>query len=54
MSSQGPNGSDEMADAGGDTSRYIEDDTVTLQFGPAAVAVTRLQPLRRPSRPGGG
>jgi hypothetical protein len=25
---------DEMADAGGDTSRYIEGDTAALEFGP--------------------
>jgi phospholipid/cholesterol/gamma-HCH transport system ATP-binding protein len=33
---EGPIGMDEMADAGGDTSRYIEGDTAALAFGPLA------------------
>jgi phospholipid/cholesterol/gamma-HCH transport system ATP-binding protein len=33
---EGPIGMDEMADAGGDASRYIEGDTAALAFGPLA------------------
>jgi hypothetical protein len=33
-SPDGPIGMDEMADAGGDTSRYIEGDTAALRYGP--------------------
>ena len=33
---EGPIGMDEMADAGGDASRYIEGDTASLAYGPLA------------------
>ena len=33
-SPEGPISMDEMADAGGDTSRFMEGDTAALQFGP--------------------
>jgi phospholipid/cholesterol/gamma-HCH transport system ATP-binding protein len=42
---EGPIGLDEMADTGGDTSRYIEGDTVALAFGRLAHPANR--PWRR-------
>ena len=53
---EGPIGMDEMADAGGDTSRYIEGDTAALAFGPLARPgeVCHGRPdAERPARPAG-
>jgi phospholipid/cholesterol/gamma-HCH transport system ATP-binding protein len=51
---EGPIGMDEMADAGGDTSRYIEGDTAALQFGPlprpGQSALTARAPSDQPAR----
>lgn len=53
---EGPIGMDEMADAGGDTSRYIEGDTAALAFGPLArpgeVAMAAPTPSDQPVPPG--
>ena len=38
---EGPIGLDEMADTGGDTSRYIEGDTAALAFGRLAHPTSR-------------
>jgi phospholipid/cholesterol/gamma-HCH transport system ATP-binding protein len=38
---EGPIGLDEMADTGGDTSRYIEGDTAALAFGRLAHPASR-------------
>jgi phospholipid/cholesterol/gamma-HCH transport system ATP-binding protein len=53
---EGPIGMDEMADAGGDASRYIEGDTAALAFGPLArpgeVAMAARTPSDQPVPPG--
>jgi hypothetical protein len=47
---------DEMADAGGDASRYIEGDTAALQIGPLArpgePALVARAPSDQPVSPG--
>jgi phospholipid/cholesterol/gamma-HCH transport system ATP-binding protein len=52
---EGPTGMDGMADAGGDTSRYIEGDTAALQFGPLPRPGESALTARavRPARPAG-
>ena len=51
----GPIGMDEMADAGGDASRYIEGDTAALEFGPlprpGEVAMAAQAPSDQPVPP---
>ena len=50
---EGPIGMDEMADAGGDASRYIEGDTAALAFGPLARPGEPALASHAPSRPAG-
>ena len=53
---EGPIGMDEMADSGGDASRYIEGDTAALAYGPLArpgePALAARAPSDQPVQPG--